>query len=183
MGDRYLQIQCLFWVDVYLCISSWMMPSLCIRRRRQRTTECWTTQTTGCRGSWQSFAPATPSWPLNWSSATRGVVKWQSGLVTDQKCLDSLCCGLFNLEITCLLVCPSFVLCVSDNIRYEMLQETVTAYRREISAIQDRNQKMAATAQRHEHIIHTMSQDLRQANEKLALEEVRKKRSSGWISR
>uniref|UniRef100_A0A8D0DES5 Nucleoprotein TPR n=1 Tax=Sander lucioperca TaxID=283035 RepID=A0A8D0DES5_SANLU len=57
--------------------------------------------------------------------------------------------------------------------RYEMLQDTVAAYRREISALQDRNQKMAATAQRHEHIIHTMSQDLRQANEKLALEEVR----------
>ncbi|XP_068457993.1 nucleoprotein TPR-like isoform X2 [Clinocottus analis] len=57
--------------------------------------------------------------------------------------------------------------------RYEMLQDTVSAYRREISALQDRNQKMAATTQRHEHIIHTMSQDLRQANEKLALEEVR----------
>ncbi|KAL7386103.1 hypothetical protein ABVT39_004054 [Epinephelus coioides] len=60
-----------------------------------------------------------------------------------------------------------------SNKRYEMLQDTVTAYRREISALQDRNQKMVATAQRHEHIIHTMSQDLRQANEKLALEEVR----------
>uniref|UniRef100_A0A8D2ZH92 Nucleoprotein TPR n=1 Tax=Scophthalmus maximus TaxID=52904 RepID=A0A8D2ZH92_SCOMX len=54
-----------------------------------------------------------------------------------------------------------------------ILQETVSAYRREISALQDRNQKMAATAQQHEHIIHTMTQDLRQANEKLALEEVR----------
>lgn len=53
-----------------------------------------------------------------------------------------------------------------------MLQETVSAYRREISALQDRNQKMAAAAQRHEHIIHTMSQDLRQTNEKLALNEV-----------
>lgn len=58
-----------------------------------------------------------------------------------------------------------------------MLQETVSAYRREIPALQDRNQKMAATAQRHEHIIHTMSQDLRQNNEKLALEEVRQRRS------
>ncbi|KAI4809983.1 hypothetical protein KUCAC02_018833, partial [Chaenocephalus aceratus] len=56
---------------------------------------------------------------------------------------------------------------------YEMLQDTVSAQRREVSALQDRNQKMAATAQRHEQIIHTMSQDLRQANEKLALEEVR----------
>ncbi|XP_037537934.1 nucleoprotein TPR [Nematolebias whitei] len=60
-----------------------------------------------------------------------------------------------------------------SNKRYEILQETVLAYRREILALQERNQKMAATAQRHEHIIHTMSQDLRQTNEKLALEEVR----------
>lgn len=72
------------------------------------------------------------------------------------------------------------VCCFSVNDRYEMLQETVSAYRREICALQDRSQKMAATAQRHEHIIHTMSQDLRQANEKLALEEVRKKR--GFIN-
>lgn len=57
-------------------------------------------------------------------------------------------------------------------VRYEMLQETVLAYRREISALQDRNQKMAATAQRHEHVILKMTQDLQQANEKLALNEV-----------
>ncbi|XP_053293846.1 nucleoprotein TPR isoform X2 [Pleuronectes platessa] len=60
-----------------------------------------------------------------------------------------------------------------SNKRYEILQETVSAYRREITALQDRNQKMSATAQRHEHIIHTMTQDMRQANEKLSLEEVR----------
>lgn len=69
------------------------------------------------------------------------------------------------------------VLCVSVYARYEMLQETVSAYRREISALQERNQKMASTAQRYELVIHTMSQDLRQASEKLALEEVRKNRS------
>uniref|UniRef100_G3PPU3 Translocated promoter region a, nuclear basket protein n=1 Tax=Gasterosteus aculeatus aculeatus TaxID=481459 RepID=G3PPU3_GASAC len=57
--------------------------------------------------------------------------------------------------------------------RYEMLQDNVSAYRREICALQERNQKLSATAQQHEHVIHTMSQDLRQANEKLALEEVR----------
>ncbi|KAM3865905.1 nucleoprotein TPR-like [Diretmus argenteus] len=60
-----------------------------------------------------------------------------------------------------------------NNKRYDMLQETVSASRREIAALQDRNHKMSATAQRHEHIIHTMSQDLRQTTEKLALEEVR----------
>uniref|UniRef100_A0A3Q4M528 Nucleoprotein TPR n=1 Tax=Neolamprologus brichardi TaxID=32507 RepID=A0A3Q4M528_NEOBR len=57
--------------------------------------------------------------------------------------------------------------------KYEILQEAVSAYRREIIILQERNQKMSATAQRHEHVIHTMSQDLRQANEKIALEEVR----------
>lgn len=71
--------------------------------------------------------------------------------------------------------CMLCILCAS--VRYEMVQETVSAYRREISALQDRNQKMATTAQRHEHIIHTMSQDLRQTNEKLALNEVSYKRS------
>lgn len=66
--------------------------------------------------------------------------------------------------------------------RYEMHQESVSAYRREVSALQDRNQKMAVMIQRHEHVIHTMSQDLRQANEKLALEEVRKRRCSNTSS-
>uniref|UniRef100_A0AAX7SUZ0 Nucleoprotein TPR n=1 Tax=Astatotilapia calliptera TaxID=8154 RepID=A0AAX7SUZ0_ASTCA len=54
-----------------------------------------------------------------------------------------------------------------SNKRYEILQEAVSAYRREIVILQERNQKMSVTAQRHEHIIHTMSQDLRQANEKI----------------
>ncbi|MEQ2219093.1 hypothetical protein XENOCAPTIV_012374, partial [Xenoophorus captivus] len=54
-------------------------------------------------------------------------------------------------------------------------EETVSAYRREIAALQKRNQNMAATAQRHEHIIHTTIQDLRKANEKLALEQVRRR--------
>uniref|UniRef100_A0A3B4B2R2 Uncharacterized protein n=1 Tax=Periophthalmus magnuspinnatus TaxID=409849 RepID=A0A3B4B2R2_9GOBI len=57
--------------------------------------------------------------------------------------------------------------------RYDMLQDNLAAYRREIAALQDRNKKMATTAQSQEHVILTMSQDLRQANEKLALEEVR----------
>ncbi|XP_077413772.1 nucleoprotein TPR-like isoform X2 [Vanacampus margaritifer] len=60
-----------------------------------------------------------------------------------------------------------------SNERYEMLQESVMAFRRETSALQGRNQKLAAAVQWHEQIIHTMTQDLRQANEKLALEEMR----------
>ena len=60
------------------------------------------------------------------------------------------------------------------SVRYEMLQENVNGYRREIAALHDKSQKMAATAQKHEQIIHTMTQDLRAANEKLALAEVRR---------
>ncbi|XP_051556343.1 nucleoprotein TPR-like isoform X2 [Myxocyprinus asiaticus] len=57
--------------------------------------------------------------------------------------------------------------------RYEMLQENVNAYRREIEALRERSQKMTATHQRHEQIIHTITQDLREANEKLAMAEMR----------
>ncbi|XP_062337734.1 nucleoprotein TPR isoform X2 [Osmerus eperlanus] len=57
--------------------------------------------------------------------------------------------------------------------RYEMLQETVSAYRRQMAALQEQSHKMAATEQSHEQIIHTLTQDLRAANEKLALAEVR----------
>lgn len=57
-----------------------------------------------------------------------------------------------------------------------MLQENVNGYRREIAALHDKSQKMAAMAQKHEQIIHTMTQDLRAANEKLAMAEVRRLR-------
>ncbi len=58
--------------------------------------------------------------------------------------------------------------------RYEMLQENVNAFRREIEAHREKNQKMTATHQRHEQIIYTMTQDLREANEKLTMAEVRR---------
>ncbi|XP_036409824.1 nucleoprotein TPR isoform X2 [Megalops cyprinoides] len=57
--------------------------------------------------------------------------------------------------------------------RYAMLQDNMEGYRREIASLRDKSQKMAATSQRQEQIIHTMTQDLRAANEKLALAEVR----------
>ncbi|XP_073704186.1 nucleoprotein TPR [Garra rufa] len=57
--------------------------------------------------------------------------------------------------------------------RYEMLQENVNGFRREVEALRERNQKMTATHQRHEQIIHTMTQDLREANEKLVMAEFR----------
>ncbi|XP_067310032.1 nucleoprotein TPR isoform X2 [Pseudorasbora parva] len=57
--------------------------------------------------------------------------------------------------------------------RYEMLQDNVNSFRREIESLREKNQKMNATHQRHEQIIHTMTQDLREANEKLTMAELR----------
>lgn len=57
--------------------------------------------------------------------------------------------------------------------RYEMLQENLNGFRREIEALRGKNQKMTATHQRQEEIIHTMTQDLREASEKLAMAEVK----------
>ncbi|KAL4635951.1 nucleoprotein TPR-like [Arapaima gigas] len=55
--------------------------------------------------------------------------------------------------------------------RYEMLQDNVDGYRREIDSLRERCQKMTSSAQKHEQIINTMTQELRAANEKLALAE------------
>ncbi|XP_066548647.1 nucleoprotein TPR isoform X2 [Amia ocellicauda] len=57
--------------------------------------------------------------------------------------------------------------------RYEMLQDNVDGYRREIASLRDKCQKMMTTTQKQEQIIHTMTQDLRGVNEKLAVAEVR----------
>uniref|UniRef100_A0A4W5MQ17 Uncharacterized protein n=1 Tax=Hucho hucho TaxID=62062 RepID=A0A4W5MQ17_9TELE len=57
--------------------------------------------------------------------------------------------------------------------RYEMLQESLNSYRREIAELHEKSQKMAATAQKHEQIIHTMTQDLWATYEKLTMAEVR----------
>lgn len=57
--------------------------------------------------------------------------------------------------------------------RYEMLQDNVESYRREIASLQEKSQKMSATTQKQEQIINTITQDLRAANEKLALSEVK----------
>lgn len=56
--------------------------------------------------------------------------------------------------------------------RYEMLQENLNSYRREINSQREKIQKLSATSQKYEQIIYTMTQDLREANEKLAVAEV-----------
>ncbi|XP_069088104.1 nucleoprotein TPR isoform X2 [Pleurodeles waltl] len=57
--------------------------------------------------------------------------------------------------------------------RYEMLQDNVEGYRREITSLHEKAQKLSATTQKQEQIINTLTQDLRAANEKLAVAEVR----------
>ncbi|TSN03387.1 Nucleoprotein TPR [Bagarius yarrelli] len=57
--------------------------------------------------------------------------------------------------------------------RYEILQENLNGYRKESTCQREKIQKLTATSQKYEQIICTMTQDLREANEKLALAEVR----------
>ncbi|XP_031665537.1 nucleoprotein TPR-like [Oncorhynchus kisutch] len=52
-----------------------------------------------------------------------------------------------------------------------MLQENLNGYRREIAELHEKSQKMAATAQKHEQNIHTMTQDLWATYEKLTVSE------------
>lgn len=58
------------------------------------------------------------------------------------------------------------------NIRYEMLQDNVEGYRKEIASLREKDQKMATAAQKHEQTIHTLTEDLRAAKEKLKMAEV-----------
>lgn len=53
-----------------------------------------------------------------------------------------------------------------------MIQENLNSYRREINSQREKIQKLTATSQKYEQIIHTMTQDLREAIEKLAVAEV-----------
>ncbi|XP_039176550.1 nucleoprotein TPR isoform X2 [Crotalus tigris] len=57
--------------------------------------------------------------------------------------------------------------------RYEMLQDNVEGYRREITSLHEKIQKLSATTQKQEQIINAMTQELRGANEKLTVAEVR----------
>uniref|UniRef100_A0A8C3AJ24 Nucleoprotein TPR n=1 Tax=Cyclopterus lumpus TaxID=8103 RepID=A0A8C3AJ24_CYCLU len=55
--------------------------------------------------------------------------------------------------------------------RYEMLQDNVERYRKEIASLREKGQKMAAATQRHEQTIHTLNEDLKAAKEKLTMAE------------
>ncbi|XP_066532644.1 translocated promoter region b, nuclear basket protein isoform X3 [Hoplias malabaricus] len=57
--------------------------------------------------------------------------------------------------------------------RYEMLQDNVEGYRKEISSLRDKTQKQATSVQKSEQTIHNLTQDLQGANEKLAMAESR----------
>ncbi|KAF4099651.1 translocated promoter region b, nuclear basket protein isoform X2 [Onychostoma macrolepis] len=55
--------------------------------------------------------------------------------------------------------------------RYEMLQDNVESYRKEIASLNEKSQKQAAAIQQSEQTIHTLTQDLRAAAEKLSIAE------------
>lgn len=53
-----------------------------------------------------------------------------------------------------------------------MLQDNVGGYRKEIALLREKSQKQAASGQKSEQSVHTLTQDLRAANEKLSMLEV-----------
>ncbi|XP_076007357.1 translocated promoter region b, nuclear basket protein [Genypterus blacodes] len=55
--------------------------------------------------------------------------------------------------------------------RYEMLQDNVEGYRKEIASLREKGQKMAAVVQKNEQTIHTLNEDLRAAKEKFSMSE------------
>ncbi|XP_012694986.2 translocated promoter region b, nuclear basket protein isoform X3 [Clupea harengus] len=57
--------------------------------------------------------------------------------------------------------------------RYEMLQDNVEGYRKEISSLREKGQKMGAVAQKHEQAVNTLTQELCTANEKINMAESR----------
>ncbi|XP_060890166.1 translocated promoter region b, nuclear basket protein isoform X4 [Labrus mixtus] len=57
--------------------------------------------------------------------------------------------------------------------RYEMLQDNVEGYRKEIASLREKEQKTAAASQMHEQTINTMKEDLKAAKERLSMAEGR----------
>ncbi|XP_060934177.1 translocated promoter region b, nuclear basket protein [Limanda limanda] len=55
--------------------------------------------------------------------------------------------------------------------RYEMLQDNVEGYRKEIASLREKEQKMIAATQKQEQTIHILNEDLRAAKEKLSMAE------------
>lgn len=55
--------------------------------------------------------------------------------------------------------------------RYEMLQDNVEGYRKDIATQREKGQKMAAATQKLEQTIHTLNEDLRAAKDKLTMAE------------
>lgn len=70
----------------------------------------------------------------------------------------------------------SFILEQNDfhlySYRYEMLQDNVEGYRKEIASLREKGQKTAAATQNLEQTIHTLNEDLKAAKEKLSIAEV-----------
>uniref|UniRef100_A0A3P9CSH3 Nucleoprotein TPR n=1 Tax=Maylandia zebra TaxID=106582 RepID=A0A3P9CSH3_9CICH len=61
--------------------------------------------------------------------------------------------------------------------KYEMLQDNVEGYRKEIASLREKGQKMEAATQKLEQTVHTLNEDLKESKEKLAMaENLRKER-------
>uniref|UniRef100_A0A3B4G4L8 Nucleoprotein TPR n=1 Tax=Pundamilia nyererei TaxID=303518 RepID=A0A3B4G4L8_9CICH len=57
--------------------------------------------------------------------------------------------------------------------KYEMLQDNVEGYRKEIASLREKGQKMEAATQKLEQTVHTLNEDLKESKEKLAMAEGR----------
>uniref|UniRef100_A0A3Q3AM97 Nucleoprotein TPR n=1 Tax=Kryptolebias marmoratus TaxID=37003 RepID=A0A3Q3AM97_KRYMA len=55
--------------------------------------------------------------------------------------------------------------------KYEMLQDNVEGYRKEIASLREKEQKMSAATQKLEQTVHTLNEDLKAAKEKLSMTE------------
>uniref|UniRef100_A0A3Q2D6B6 Nucleoprotein TPR n=1 Tax=Cyprinodon variegatus TaxID=28743 RepID=A0A3Q2D6B6_CYPVA len=53
--------------------------------------------------------------------------------------------------------------------KYEMLQDNVEGYRKEIASLREKEQKMAASSQKLEQTVHTLREDLKAVNEELSM--------------
>lgn len=56
--------------------------------------------------------------------------------------------------------------------RYEMLQDNVEGYRKEIASLRDKGQKITTASQKQEQTIVSLNEDLKAAKEKLSITEV-----------
>lgn len=151
------------------CICSCRSCSPPIRKSVWRVTRQWWIKMKSSRSSCLTSTPKMLRCQPSLSLPPRG--KFKNSISISVSCIVKL------LWSKTLFGCSWFwfaqhLICFLQCIRYEMLQDNVEGYRKEIASLREKEQKMATTSQKHEQTIHTLSQDLRAAKEKLAMAEV-----------